>query len=82
MRSSRGFSACRPARLRDQLCSRLLKWSSTLDLNYLYHRHQVSLFMADNADCEQSRRVHRELADGYAARIAQAKTLPIPASAA
>ena len=53
-----------------------------MDLNYLYHRHQVSLFMADNADCEQSRRVHRELADGYASRIAQAKTLPIPASAA
>lgn len=53
-----------------------------MDLNYLYHRHQISLFMADNADCERSRRVHRELADGYAARIAQAKTLPIPASAA
>jgi hypothetical protein len=53
-----------------------------MDLNYLYHRHQVSMFMADNADCEQSRRVHRELADGYAARIAQAKTLQAPASAA
>ena len=32
-------------------------------IDYLYHRHQVSLFMADNADCEQSRRLHRELAD-------------------
>jgi hypothetical protein len=53
-----------------------------MDLNYLYHRHQVALFMADNADCEQSRHAHRELADAYAARIAQAKTLPIPASAA
>ena len=52
-----------------------------MDLNYLYHRHQVSLFMADNADCERSRRVHRELADGYAARIAQAKTPSVPASA-
>jgi hypothetical protein len=38
--------------------------------------------VADNADCSQSRRVHRELADGYAARIAPAKTLPGPASAA
>ena len=53
-----------------------------MDLNYLYHRRQVSLFMADNADCEQSRRAHRELADGYAARIAQAKNLPVPASIA
>ena len=52
-----------------------------MDLNYLYHRHQVSLFMADNADCVRSRRVHRELANGYAARIAQAKTSPAPASA-
>ena len=60
----------------------LTKMEQHMDLNYLYHRHQASLFMADNADCEQSRRVHRELADGYAARIAQAKTLPIPASAA
>ena len=53
-----------------------------MDLDYLYHRHQVSLFMADNADCERSRRVHCELADGHPARIAQAKTLQIPASAA
>ena len=53
-----------------------------MDLNYLYHRHQVSLFMASNADCAQSRRVHRELAHGYAARIAQAKSLLSPASAA
>ena len=53
-----------------------------MDLTYLYHRHQVSLFMADNADCEQSRRAHRELAHGYAARIAQAKNLPVPASVA
>lgn len=60
----------------------LTKMEQHMDLNYLYHRHQVSLFMADNADCERSRRVHRELADGYAARIAQAKTLLIPSSAA
>jgi hypothetical protein len=53
-----------------------------MDLNYLYHRHQISLFMADSADCEQSRRVHRELAHGYAARIARAKILRASASAA
>jgi hypothetical protein len=44
-----------------------------MDLNYLYHRHQVSLFMADNAASEQARRTHRELADGYASRILEAK---------
>ena len=53
-----------------------------MDLNCLYRRQQVSLFMADNASCKQSRRAHRELADGYAARIAQATALPVPASAA
>lgn len=44
-----------------------------MDLNYLYHRHQVSLFMADNAASQQARRVHRELAVGYAKRILEAK---------
>lgn len=44
-----------------------------MDLNYLYQRHQVSLFMAENAACEQSRRAHQALADGYAARIAGAR---------
>ena len=42
-----------------------------MDLNYLYRRHQVSLFMADNAACERSRAVHDELAAVYARRIAQ-----------
>ena len=41
-----------------------------MDLNYLYHRHQVSLFNAENAKCEDSRRAHRSLATGYAAKIA------------
>jgi hypothetical protein len=44
-----------------------------VDLNYLYQRHQVALFMAENADSEEARRAHRELATGYAARIAGAK---------
>jgi hypothetical protein len=41
-----------------------------MDLNYLYHRYQVSLFMAENAACDESRRAHRAFADGYAAHIA------------
>jgi hypothetical protein len=44
-----------------------------VDLNYLYHRHQVSLFMADNAASGEARRVHRELGECYARRIAEAK---------
>lgn len=42
-----------------------------MDLNYLYHRRQVSLFMADNAACERSRDAHRQLAGGYGRKIAQ-----------
>jgi hypothetical protein len=45
-------------------------WSTPVDLNYLYQRHQVSLFRSENAGCEQARRIHRELADRYADNIA------------
>ena len=41
-----------------------------MDLNYLYHRHQISLFMAENAASEQARAAHRGLAKAYAAQIA------------
>lgn len=44
-----------------------------MDLNYLHHRHQVSLFMADNALCKPAREVHREFARRYAQRIEDAK---------
>lgn len=44
-----------------------------MDLNYLYHRHQVSLYMADNAASAAARQTHRKLADGYASRIDAAK---------
>ncbi len=44
-----------------------------MDLNYLYHRHQVSLFNADNAACEESRRAYLGLVAAYAARIEEAK---------
>ncbi len=40
-----------------------------MDLNYLYHRREASLFMAKNAASEAARRVHRELADAYQSRI-------------
>lgn len=44
-----------------------------MDFNYLYHRHQVSLFMADNAASDKVRSIHREFANRYAAKIASAK---------
>ena len=44
-----------------------------MDLNYLYQRHQISLFMAENGSSDQVRRVHGEFADLYAARIADAR---------
>lgn len=44
-----------------------------MDLNYLHHRQQVSDFMSDNAACDSSRIVHRKMADGYAALIAEAR---------
>lgn len=53
-----------------------------MDLNYLYQRQQVSMFMAVNAGSEQARRAHRELADRYSARIADARIpLPVPDAA-
>jgi hypothetical protein len=44
-----------------------------MDLNYLYHRHQVSLFNADNAACDEARRAHLSLVASYAARIEEFK---------
>jgi hypothetical protein len=44
-----------------------------MDLNYLDHRRGISLFMSQNAACEQSRAAHLGLVSGYAARIAEAK---------
>ena len=43
------------------------------DLNYLYKRHQISLYMSENAACVQSRTAHRELTDAYAALITTAR---------
>ena len=47
-----------------------------MDLNYLYFRHQVSLFNVDNAACEESRLAHRSLVAAYARKIEQAKRPP------
>jgi hypothetical protein len=44
-----------------------------MDLNYLYHRHQVALFNAENAKCDDSRRAHLSLVAAYAAKIEQSK---------
>ena len=44
-----------------------------MDLNYLYQRHQISLFMAENASDATVRQIHREFGQRYAARIADAK---------
>ena len=44
-----------------------------MDLNYLYQRHQISLYMAENARCGEARQAHREFAKSYATQIADAK---------
>ena len=44
-----------------------------MDLNYLYHRYQVSLFKSENAACGQARLAHAGLAAAYAERIADAR---------
>ena len=44
-----------------------------MDLNYLYHRQQISHYMAENAACHCSRLVHLALAKTYGARIEAAK---------
>lgn len=52
-----------------------------MDLNYLYQRYSVSLHMAENAACSGSRIAHQKLAEGYAARIADAKLQETPVAA-
>jgi len=44
-----------------------------MDLNYLYHRHQVSLHNAENATCEEARLAHLSLVAAYALKIDQFK---------
>jgi hypothetical protein len=40
-----------------------------MDLNYLFHRQQVSLMRADAATCVASRHAHAALARGYGNEI-------------
>lgn len=49
----------------------LTSGETIVDLNYLLHRHQISLVKAENAACNKARRVHDGLATGYAARITE-----------
>lgn len=44
-----------------------------MDLNYLYHRHQVSLYMSENAACEEARAAHLGLVAAYATKIDETK---------
>lgn len=44
-----------------------------MDFNYLYKRHQVSLFMSQHAASEGAKQAHRGLARLYASRIAAAR---------
>lgn len=44
-----------------------------MDLNYLYHRQQVSLFRSENAACVDSRTAHAGLLRAYAALISDTK---------
>ena len=43
------------------------------DLNYLYQRHQISLYMSEHAACERSRSAHRGLTEAYASLIATSR---------
>ena len=44
-----------------------------MDLNYLYHREQVSLMRADAAASPKARLSHQGLARGYARLIAKVR---------
>ena len=45
-----------------------------MDLNELFSRHQISLARATGAASMEARYAHRELANGYARRIALAQS--------
>ena len=44
-----------------------------MDLNYLFHRHQVSMMMAAAARGSEARMAHVQLAGRYARQIASAQ---------
>jgi hypothetical protein len=47
-----------------------------MDLNDLYRRHQIELFLAESASGAKARATHRALLADYALRIAAAKREP------
>lgn len=51
----------------------LTELEQIVDLNYLYHRQQISHYMAENAACQCSRLAHLALAKAYAVRIEAVK---------
>ena len=52
-----------------------------MDLNYLFHRQQVSQFNADNAGCSASRLAHQQMADAYRGRISAQRNARAEATA-
>lgn len=45
-----------------------------MDLNYLLHRHQISLMRASESDACEVRNVHLRFVDAYATRIEELAT--------
>ena len=44
-----------------------------MDLNYLYQRRGIAIYMARHAACSNAREAHGAFARAYSARIVQAK---------
>ena len=59
----------------------LTKGRTVLDLNYLYHRHQVAQYHADNAACDEARDAHQTMANAYSSLISQSKNAALQARA-
>lgn len=52
-----------------------------MDLNYLYHRHQVAQYHADNAACDEARDAHQAMANAYSSLISQSKNAALQVQA-
>ena len=44
-----------------------------MDLNHLFQKHQVSLFLSTNAPTDAARKAHQALARDYGNKIAELK---------
>jgi hypothetical protein len=67
------FLLPQPHKAENQTACPLTTTEHFVDLNYLYQRHQVALFMAEHGSSDRVREIHGEFADRYAARIAEAR---------